>query len=126
AAEAAMHKAAAEHRRQEVRLLPLRDFRPVRAALVASAKQSRDVADLARTRSRAAKSSAQQALAEAEEAVAESVTFADAVPLGRSERWDYQQARLALDEARIQQRNGAVTRAADSARRATTLARNVT
>jgi len=125
-AETAFHQASAEHRRQEVRLLPFRDFRAVKLAIAASEQKSRAVRDLASRRARTGTAAASDALAEAEQAVAESVSFAEAVPLTHAERSTYLQARLALEEARLQRSQGAVARSTQLAERAVVLAHDVT
>jgi hypothetical protein len=125
-AEAAFRRASAEHRRQEVRLLPFRDYRRVRVSIAEAERESRAAADAARRRSHDASASAAGAVAEAEQALADARRFADAVPLSHADRATYQKARLALDEARIHRKRGAPEKSAELARRATFLARRVT
>lgn len=125
-AESQFRSASAEHRHQEVRLLPFRDYRRVKESLATAQAKSKAAADLARSRSRNASTAAAGALAEAERALGESTRFAKAGPLSKSQRATFQEARLALDEARIHHRRGALVRSTELARRATTLAHEVT
>jgi hypothetical protein len=98
-AEAAMKAALASYRLQEVKFLPFRDYRGVRAAMdVAATKIERALADSNRRRLEA-KAAAEEALAAAERDTARSSDVAEAMHLGPYNRTLLQKSKIALDEA---------------------------
>jgi L,D-peptidoglycan transpeptidase YkuD (ErfK/YbiS/YcfS/YnhG family) len=99
-AEAATKAAFAAYRLEEVKFLPFRDFRGVRAAIdIAQTKIERALADGNKNRL-AAKADADQALADAVRDTARSSDVAEAMHLGAYNRTLLQKSKIALDEAR--------------------------
>ena len=126
AAESAYRAARAEHRKQQVRFVSFRDFRAVKDSLVSAERLGREAAERARTRRQDTEGDAATAYHEAEQAVAEAQSFADAMPLGKAARSAYQKARLALDEARSHRARKDTRAALAAARRAKSFARDAT
>ena len=126
AAEVSYRAASAEHRKQQVRFLSLRDYRAARDSLASAERLGLAAAEAARTRKKGAEGDATTALRDATRAVAEAKSFADAMPLGKSARAAYQKARLALEEARLHLARKDTRAALAAARRAGTLARDAT
>jgi lipoprotein-anchoring transpeptidase ErfK/SrfK len=125
-AETQFRRASADHRRQEVRLLPLRDYRKVRTEIASAESKSREATDRARARGRDTAAEAAAAVTEAERAIGEATRFVDIVPLSQPERTTFQKARLALEEAKIHRRRGALSRSVELAHRSASLAQGVT
>jgi L,D-peptidoglycan transpeptidase YkuD (ErfK/YbiS/YcfS/YnhG family) len=99
-AEAAMKAALAAYRLEEVKLLPFRDYRGVRAAIdVAKSKIAVALADGNRRRLEA-KALADESLAAADRDTARSSDVAEAMHLGPFNRTLLQKSKIALAEAR--------------------------
>lgn len=99
-AEASAKTALALYRREEVKLLPFRDFRGVRSAIdLARGKVERALADANRTRMEA-RADADEALADAERDAVRSSGVAEAMHLGAYNRTLLQRSKIALAEAR--------------------------
>jgi L,D-peptidoglycan transpeptidase YkuD (ErfK/YbiS/YcfS/YnhG family) len=126
AAENAFRAASAEHRRQEVRFLPLRDFRQVRESLAAAEALSAKAAAAANARRRQAGDESREAVRDAERALGAATEFAEAMPLGKTERASYQRARIALDEAHTHLRDKQWAEATAAARESRKRALEVT
>lgn len=126
AAEAAFRAASAEHRRQEIRFLPFRDFRAVRDSLDVVERLGRDARDAADLRRGEAEGEAAAAIATGTRAVEDAREFVDAMPIGKSARTGYRKACMALDEAIIHLRRNDFPASVACARRADSLARAVT
>ncbi|MGQ0721286.1 MAG: L,D-transpeptidase family protein [Candidatus Eiseniibacteriota bacterium] len=124
-AEAKVRAANAEHRRQEVRFLPFRDYRVVRGLIeeaVAACARARSAAIDAE---RHAQGSAERAIAEAQEMVQVCEEFARVMPFEKSDRSDFQLARVAVDEAKLLHRQDHHDAALERATQALELARDV-
>jgi lipoprotein-anchoring transpeptidase ErfK/SrfK len=124
-ATAAFQHAQLDHRRQELRLLPLRDFRGARTA----AERAWEAAEAAETAAHEARAGARVESAAAVEDAAGALdtaeAFAAAMHLRALERRRLQRARTSLAEARLLQENGELIAAAQEARRAAAEARGV-
>lgn len=99
-AEATLHEGLEEYRRQQARLLPLRNFEEARLWLreaEAAAEHAGTQAEVARSEAR---DSAALAIERAITALDEAEHLSESVRLGRSDRRHLQQARAALAEAR--------------------------
>lgn len=114
-AEAAMRVALAAYRREEVRLLPFRDFRGVRHALVLAETKARTAQSAGNQSRLQAKSRAEDALASGEREVRRSCDVAEAMHLGTYHRVLLQKSRIALSEAYAIQARGDYTDAAERA-----------
>ena len=124
-AEASMKTALALYRREEVGLLPFRDFRGVRSAIeIARGKTERALAEANRGRMEAL-AGADEALADAERDAARSSGVADAMHLGPYNRTLLQKSKIALAEARSMYERGDFVESADRAREASTGLRTV-
>jgi L,D-peptidoglycan transpeptidase YkuD (ErfK/YbiS/YcfS/YnhG family) len=99
-AESGMRVALAAYRREEVRLLPFRDFRPVRVALTAAEEKARRAQSEGNQRRLDAKARADEALADGEANVARCTEVGDAMHLGPYTRTLLQKSTIALREAR--------------------------
>lgn len=126
AAESAFRRASAEHRRQEVRFLSLRDFRAVRESLDVAEKLSREAAAAAKEAKEDMAAIAAKAVKDAETAMEGAQAFADAMPLGKTERAAYGKAQRALTEARSHRKRHDHAAAIAAAQRAIALADDVT
>ncbi len=99
AAESSMKAALAAYRFEEVKFLPFRDYRGVRAALdIAQTKLTFALAEGNRFRMEA-KAEADDALAQAEREIARSSDVVDAMHLGPYNRTLLQKSKIALTEA---------------------------
>jgi L,D-peptidoglycan transpeptidase YkuD (ErfK/YbiS/YcfS/YnhG family) len=125
AANVAIRQAQLEHRRQELRLLPLKDFRAARTA----AQRAWEAAEAAQAAAIEAKNGARgeamTAMNEAEEALDTAESFAGAMHLRAMERRRLQSARTSLTEARLYHARGEFLPAAQAGRRAAVEARAV-
>jgi hypothetical protein len=118
-AESSWREAMAEHRRQEVRLRSLRDFRAARTLIERAASEAALAESLALHHHERAEHRASEALNEAERRVGICEEIAEALPLSPEDRADFQKARLAMTEAQLLHRDGdfeAAARKADGAR----------
>jgi lipoprotein-anchoring transpeptidase ErfK/SrfK len=126
AAESSMKAALAAYRFEEVKFLPQRDYRGVRAALdLAASKLDAALAEGNRARMQA-RSEADDALAEAQLAVDRSCDVADAMHLGPYNRTLLQKSKIALTEARAIYDRGDFLASASRAREAAEGSRVVT
>jgi L,D-peptidoglycan transpeptidase YkuD (ErfK/YbiS/YcfS/YnhG family) len=124
-AESAMRVALAAYRREEVRFLPFRDFRPVRVAL-ATAEDKAHRATSEGNRSRLeAKVRADEAIAEGELEVERGTEAGEAMHLGPYTRTLLQKSKIALREARSLHARGDFPQAEARAEDATSQARAV-
>ena len=124
-AEASMKAALALYRREEVKLLPFRDFRGVRSAIeLARGKTERALAEANRSRMEA-RAGADEALADAERDAARSSGVADAMHLGPYNRTLLQKSKIALAEARAMYERGDFLESSYRAREASTGLRTV-
>jgi len=115
-ADAAMKAALAGYRLQEVKLLPFRDYRGVRAAFdVAETRMERALAEGNRRRLEAL-GLAGDALAAAERDTSRSSGVADAMHLGPYNRTLLQKSKIALAEARSMYARGDYVECAERAR----------
>lgn len=105
-AEASLKAALAAYRREEVKLLPFRDYRGVRLAL-ATAESRIELALSEGNRHRMeAKAEADEALEAAERDAARASDVAEAMHLGPYNRTLLQKSKIALDEARSMRDRG--------------------
>ena len=124
-AEASMKTALAVYRREEVKLLPFRDFRGVRSAIeIAQGKTERALAEANRLRMEA-RAGADEALADAERDAVRSSGVADAMHLGPYNRTLLQKSKIALAEARSMYERGDFVESTGRARDASTGLRTV-
>jgi hypothetical protein len=115
AADGALRAAFLEWSRQESRLLPRRDFRPV-AGLLAAASSSADGARrLGEERRREARTLAEEAVSEARAAEAHVVELLAATAVPRGQRAHLQRARLLVREAEALLRGEEIEAARDRA-----------
>lgn len=124
-AEAKVREANAEHRRQEVRFLPFRDYREVRGLIeeaVAACARARSAAVQAE---RDARTSTERAISEAEEQLSICDEFARVMPFEKADRSNFHRARVGVDEARLLHRQGSHEAALERADEALKLARAV-
>ena len=114
-AESSVRAAFAAYRMQEVKLLPFRDFRPVRDALeTATIKCQRALAEGNRRRLEA-RANADEALAAAGRDAARGEEVANAMHLGPYNRTLLQKSRIALAEAKLTYDRGDYVQAASRA-----------
>lgn len=124
-AEASMKAALAAYRFEEVKFMPFRDYRGVRAALdVAQTKLARAMAECNRLRIEA-KTDADEALAAAQLEVSRSADVVDAMHLGPYNRTLLQKSKIALAEAQSIYDRGDYPSAAGRAREAASGSRAV-
>lgn len=124
-ADAALRAAQTENRVQEVRVLPLRDFRAARAGFALAEEKAKTALDEALAKSEEARAQCEEAIRQAETDTAFSDEFGDALHLGPVERRTLQKAKIALEEARVLHRRGEFLAAAGRAREAGSQARDV-
>ncbi|HEX5042960.1 MAG TPA: L,D-transpeptidase [Candidatus Polarisedimenticolaceae bacterium] len=125
AASRALQQAQVEHRRQELRFLPLKDFRAARKA-AERAWEAAEAAEAAAAAARAgARGQSMTAMNEAEEELDTAEAFAAAMHLRAMERRRLQSARTSLTEARLYHARGDYLAAAQSGRRAAAEARAI-
>ena len=124
-AESAMRVALAAYRREEVRLLPFRDFRPVRVALTAADEKARRAQSEANQARLQAKARADEALAASELEVQRGSEVGDAMHLGPYTRTLLQKSKIALREARSMHARGDFPQAETRAEEAASQARAV-
>jgi L,D-peptidoglycan transpeptidase YkuD (ErfK/YbiS/YcfS/YnhG family) len=124
-AESAMRVALSAYRREEVRLLPFRDFRPVRIALQAAEDKARRAQSEGNQKRLDAKARADEALAESEDEVARCTDVGEAMHLGPYTRTLLQKSTIALREARAIYARGDFPAAEDRAEEASAQARAV-
>jgi L,D-peptidoglycan transpeptidase YkuD (ErfK/YbiS/YcfS/YnhG family) len=115
-AKAMLQVAMVEHRTQELRFLPLRDFTLAEALLREAEQRALQAGEAALRQRRSAREASQEALGRAAQAVRKGVQFADAMHLPAYDRTLLQQARLHLDEAELLQKAGQYSLAAERAR----------
>ena len=115
-AEAAMRAAQIEYRRQEVKLLPFRDFRAARGAIDLASAKAQTALALGNRARLAAKAAADDALASADREASRGSDVADAMHLGPYNRTLLQKSRMALFEARSMYGRGEFEQAASRAR----------
>jgi lipoprotein-anchoring transpeptidase ErfK/SrfK len=125
-AEATLREGVLEHRVQEMRLLPLRDFTRAREILEMAEAKGRSAREDAVAKRQDVRASATEALAEAQQDTRRSSEFAESMHLGLLERTILSRARLALNEAKILHGQGEYTEALDRARFASTQSKQVT
>lgn len=117
-AEAALRVAMTEHRRQEVRLLPFRNFGLARAALRLAEEKAQIATEAARRNLQAAREAAERAIATAERASAEADSLARTMNLDRPRRSLLQQSKIGVEEAKILHRTGELIASRERAERA--------
>jgi lipoprotein-anchoring transpeptidase ErfK/SrfK len=125
AAEAAFRAAQAEQRKQEVRLLPTRDFRAAAAMWEGATQAAEHARTLAMTYVGRARNDAREALSSAAEALRGAQAFGEAMHLAAAERRALQRASLAQQEAQHLYDAGDFVAAATRARAADEMARHV-
>jgi len=124
-AESAMRVALAAYRREEVRLLPFRDFRPVRSALAAAEDKARRAQAEGNRGRLDAKARADEALAGGEMEVARGTEVGEAMHLGPYTRTLLQKSKIALREAKAIHARGDFPEAQRRAEQAAAQARAV-
>jgi L,D-peptidoglycan transpeptidase YkuD (ErfK/YbiS/YcfS/YnhG family) len=124
-AESAMRVALSAYRREEVRLLPFRDFRPVRIALQTAEDKARRAQSEGNQKRLDAKARADEALAESEDEVERCTDVGEAMHLGPYTRTLLQKSTIALREARAIYARGDFPAAAQRAEEAAAQARAV-
>ena len=117
AADGALRDALLEWSRQENRLLPLRDFRPVARLLAAASSSAGEAARLGEERRSEARGVAEVAVSEARALEAHAVALLAATAVPRGQRVHLQRARLLVREAEALLRDGDVEAARDRADR---------
>jgi L,D-peptidoglycan transpeptidase YkuD (ErfK/YbiS/YcfS/YnhG family) len=125
AAESALRAAQMENRIQEVRFLPLRDFRTARVGFSMAETRAREALEACETARAGARGRSEEALRRAEADTSFSEAFADAIHLGPLERRALQKAKIGLTEARLYHERGEYLVAAERAEEAATQAREV-
>jgi lipoprotein-anchoring transpeptidase ErfK/SrfK len=117
AADGALRAAFLEWSRQESRLLPRRDFRPVAGRLTAAATLAREASRLGEERRFEVRLAAEDAVSEARSLEAHAETLLAATALPRGQRARLQHARLLAREAEALLREGDVAAARERAER---------
>jgi hypothetical protein len=125
AANLALRRAQLEHRRQELRLFPLKDFRSARAEAQRAWEAAEAAQDAAQAAKIGARGTSMVAMNEAEEALDTAESFAAAMHLRAMERRRLQSARTSLAEARLYHERGDFLASAQAGRRAAAEARSV-
>jgi len=114
-AQAMLQVAMVEHRHQELRILPLRDFTQAEALLREAERLATRASESALAARQSARDSAREAITRAAQEVGKSVAFGDAMHLAQYDRMMLTKSRIQLEEAEILHRRGlydlAVTRA---------------
>jgi hypothetical protein len=118
AANQALRQAQFEHRRQELRFFPLRDFRGARTAAERAWKAAETAQAAALAAKNGARGQSMTAMNEAEEALDTAEAFAAAMHLRAMERRRLQSARTSMTEARLYHTRGDYRAATQSGRRA--------
>lgn len=124
-AKAMLHVAVVEHRTQELRVLPLRDFTLAEVLLREAEQRALKAGEEALRQRKSARDVSQEALTRAAQAVGKGVRFADAMHLPAYDRTLLQQSRLHLDEAELLQKAGQYSLASQRARLAAEQANRV-
>jgi hypothetical protein len=114
-----------EHRHQELRFMPLRNFTLAETILRDAEAKGRRAATLAQERRRGERNASQEAISRAAQAVGRSVSYSRILNLGSYDRRLLQKSKLRLEEAELLQRYGKFGLAAERARSATTHATQV-
>ncbi len=114
-ADAAFRGALIEWSRQENRLLPLRDFRPVAGQLAGAAALAREADRLGDLRRAEARVAAEEAVNEARAVELQAAALVAATALPHSQRAHVQRARLLLLEAEALLREGEIVAARERA-----------
>ncbi len=114
-ADAAFRGALIEWSRQENRLLPLRDFRPVAGQLAGAAALAREADRLGGLRRAEARVAAEEAVNEARAVELQAAALVAATALPHSQRAHVQRARLLLLEAEALLREGEIVAARERA-----------
>ena len=117
AADGALRDALLEWSRQENRLLPLRDFRPVARLLAAASSSAGEAARIGEERWSEARAAAEVAVSEARALEDHAVALLAATAVPRGQRVHLQRARLLVREAEALLRDGDVEAARDRAER---------
>jgi hypothetical protein len=117
AADGALRGALLEWSRQENRLLPLRDFRPVAGLLAVASSSAGEAARLGEERRSEARGVAEVAVSAARALEAHAVALLAATAVPRGQRAHLQRARLLVREAEVLLRDGDVEAARDRAER---------
>src|SRR5262249_18454261 len=125
-ARAMLHVAMVEHRVQELRFYPFRDFSQAEALLHESEKLSTRAVQVAIRTRQAARDSAREAITRAAESVGRGVQFSNAMQLTSYDRRTLTRSRMSLEEAEILHRRGLYDIAATCARSALEGADHVT
>jgi L,D-peptidoglycan transpeptidase YkuD (ErfK/YbiS/YcfS/YnhG family) len=118
-ARAMLQVAVVEHRHQELRFLPLRDFTQAEGLLQDAQDKAGRASQQALRRRTGARNATQEAITRAAQAVGRGVNFAAAMHFGPYDRITLQKSKLALEEAELLLRAGRYDLAADRARIAT-------
>jgi L,D-peptidoglycan transpeptidase YkuD (ErfK/YbiS/YcfS/YnhG family) len=117
-AEAMFKVALVEHRHQELRFLPLRDFTQAEALLRDTEAKATRALDLALERRRSVRNASQEAITRAAQVVARSVEVGRLIHLGSYDRMLLQKSKMRLQEAEILQRHGKFSLASERAKEA--------
>jgi len=125
AAEASVRRAFMEYRRQEVKLLPFRDFRTTRGALESATDAARTALAQGNRNRLAAKAEADDALSLADREASRGSDVAEAMQLGPYNRTLLQKSRIALLEAHALYDRGEFPSAASRARESSACAQVV-
>jgi len=124
-AVALFDEALTEHRRQELRFVSLRDYRPLRERLAEVGRQAETATREAAGQREDARASSTEILAEVGRLVSEVERLGDEMPLGRDTRRLRQQAMLRYHEACTRFSRGEFVQAVDKAEEARTAAETV-
>jgi len=124
-AEAMFQVARIEHRHQELRILPLRDFTQAEALLLEAERLATAATSQSLRTRQATRDSAREAITRAADSVGQGVAFSEAVHLPVYDRGLLTRSRLQLEEAELLHRRGEYALAAQRAKAANTLAERV-
>lgn len=105
-AQAMLQVAMVEHRHQELRILPLRDFTQAEALLREAERLAARTSESALAARHNARDEAREAITRAAQEVGKGVAFGDAMHLARYDRMMLTKSRLQLEEAEILHRRG--------------------
>src|SRR6185503_6031289 len=114
-----------EHRHQELRFLPLRDFTQAQALLTDAESKAHLASEAALKRRTGAANASRESITRAAQAVGRSSGIATAMHLGSYDRQMLQKSKLSLEEAELLQRAGKYDLAMSRARDATEHAQRV-